>query len=118
MPSITYYILIFNIFMDHFKYEYLNKVGTMEQLEYDSKINYSRSFAKSYGKMMAALFLLFIARKVLFEPFVDLGRLFFPLLVFGIFAAIIQLQTLSNISTRITPFCIVALSYYCCTNFL
>jgi hypothetical protein len=35
--------------MNHFKYEYLNKVGTMEELEYDSKIIYSRSFAKSYA---------------------------------------------------------------------
>jgi DNA modification methylase len=104
--------------MDHFKYEYLNKVGTMEQLEYDSKINYSRSFAKSYGKVMAILCLIFIGKRLLFEPWTELGRVLFPLQIIVIFGVIIYFQTLSNLTTRLTPFCIVLLSYYGHTSFL
>jgi hypothetical protein len=77
--------------MDHFKYEYLNKVGTMETLEYESKINYSRSFAKSYGKMMGALFLMILAKRLLFESFIEISKIGFYLEFIAIFVTIISL---------------------------
>jgi hypothetical protein len=104
--------------MDHFKYEYLNKVGTMDKLEYDSKVNYSRSFAKSYGKMMTVLFLIIIAKRMFQEPHVEFSRIIFYLKVIGIFAAIIFFQDYNNVATRLSPFLVVILSFYWYSNFL
>ncbi len=98
--------------MDHFKYEYLKKVGTMEELEYDSKINYSRNFSKSYGKMMIVLLLIMLAKRFLFSSHFEPIQLSFYMEIIVIFVTINFFQDYNTLATRLSPFFFVLLSFY------